>query len=79
MFGRGLRKAASSIAFTSLTDLAAFYLGSVTQIPAVRWFCLYAGTSVVFVFLMQARAVEASARCTSAVADPMVLTRQCHR
>ena len=52
---RGLSKAASSIAFTSLTDLAAFWLGSFTRIPATSWFCLYAGTAVVFVFAMQVR------------------------
>ena len=52
-FARGLGQAGSSIAFTSLTDLTAFCLGSITRIPAVRWFCLYAGVSIVMVFMMQ--------------------------
>ena len=52
--GKGLADAGSSIAFTSITDLAAFFLGSFTSIPATSWFCLYAGTAVMAVFFMQA-------------------------
>merc|ERR1711871_811870 len=38
---------------TSLSDLAAFLLGSLTRIPAVEWFCIYAAISVTIVFIMQ--------------------------
>lgn len=53
LFARGMATAGSSIGFTSVTDLVAFFLGSLTRIPAVSWFCLFAGTSVMMVFLMQ--------------------------
>ncbi|CAN0587165.1 unnamed protein product, partial [Ectocarpus sp. 12 AP-2014] len=36
-----------------MTNVAAFMLGSTTSLPAVRYFCLYAGTAILFDFMMQ--------------------------
>ena len=48
-----MSKAGGGITFTSLTDLAAFLMGSFTQIPAIHFFCLYAACAVVAVYFMQ--------------------------
>uniref|UniRef100_A0A7S2MTM1 SSD domain-containing protein n=1 Tax=Helicotheca tamesis TaxID=374047 RepID=A0A7S2MTM1_9STRA len=42
-----------SIFVTTLTTFLAFMLGSVTKIPAVRWFCFYAGPCVFIDFIYQ--------------------------
>jgi len=34
-----------SIVTTSLTDLMAFFLGSLTILPALEWFCFFAGAT----------------------------------
>lgn len=38
---------------TSLTNFSAFMLGSLTALPAVEYFCLYAGTAILFDFVLQ--------------------------
>ncbi|CAN0513627.1 unnamed protein product, partial [Ectocarpus sp. 12 AP-2014] len=40
---------------TSLTNFFAFLLGSLTSLPAVEYFCLYAATAILFDFILQAR------------------------
>lgn len=40
---------------TSMTNFFAFMLGSATSLPAVEYFCLYAGTAILFDFVMQVR------------------------
>ena len=38
---------------TSLTNFFAFILGSTTSLPAVEYFCLYAGMAILFDFFLQ--------------------------
>ena len=38
---------------SSLTNFTAFLLGSITKLPAVEYFCVYAATSILFVFILQ--------------------------
>ena len=42
-----------SILITSLTDALAFLVGSVTVLPALSWFCAFAGLGIIFCFLLQ--------------------------
>ena len=42
-----------SITMTTVTTLTAFLLGSSSNIPAVRWLCLYAATSLFAVYIYQ--------------------------
>ncbi|CAN0213748.1 unnamed protein product, partial [Ectocarpus sp. 6 AP-2014] len=58
-----LKRCGVSITYTSMTNAAAFMLGSTTSLPAVRYFCLYAGTAILFDFMMQARKKQASYAC----------------
>ncbi|CAM9351224.1 unnamed protein product, partial [Laminaria digitata] len=39
---------------TSLTNFFAFLLGSSTSLPAVEYFCVYAGVAILFDFFLQA-------------------------
>lgn len=48
-----LSHAGVSITITSLTDLVAFAVSSVTSLPALSSFCLYAALGVTFLFLFQ--------------------------
>ena len=41
-------KVGLSITVTSLTDVIAFLLGSLTIIPAIRYFCIYAALCILF-------------------------------
>jgi len=41
-----------SIVFTSLTDIIAFMFGSLTRVPALQWFTLYAASTVAWVLLL---------------------------
>ena len=45
----------SLYADTSLTNFFAFMLGSATSLPAVEYFCIYAGVAILFNFFLQAR------------------------
>lgn len=40
---------------TSLTNFFAFMLGTTSSLPVVEYFCLYAGTAILFDFFLQAR------------------------
>merc|ERR1719424_1731023 len=42
-----------SIFITSLTDAIAFLIGSATVLPALSWFCTFAGLCVVWCFIFQ--------------------------
>lgn len=42
-----------SLPDTSLTNFSAFLLGSMTKLPGVEYFCVYAATSILFVFILQ--------------------------
>lgn len=47
-----------SLSDTSLTNFSAFLLGSVTSLPAVEYFSIYAATTILFDFLLQVRAAS---------------------
>ncbi|CAN0400933.1 unnamed protein product, partial [Hapterophycus canaliculatus] len=38
---------------TSLTNFSAFLVGSITRLPAVEYFCIYAATAILFDFVLQ--------------------------
>eukprot|EP00501_MAST-03F_sp_TOSAG23-6_P000487 GSMAST32.ASY1.ANO1.501.1 assembled CDS len=40
-----------SITMTSLTDVVAFFLGMTTTLPAIRYFCVYAAFSIVYIYV----------------------------
>lgn len=42
-----------SVLITSATDALAFLVGSSTVLPALGWFCTYAGVAIIFCFLVQ--------------------------
>jgi len=42
-----------SISITTLSSTLAFLLGCITTIPAIRWLCLYAFPTIIFVLLYQ--------------------------
>ena len=42
-----------SILITSITDAIAFLVGSITVLPALSWFCVFAGLSVLICFMLQ--------------------------
>ena len=46
-------EAAVSITITSLTDILAFCVGSISPIPAIQVFCLYTGVAVFFAYIYQ--------------------------
>eukprot|EP00929_Paragymnodinium_shiwhaense_P030468 TRINITY_DN17267_c0_g1_i2.p1 TRINITY_DN17267_c0_g1~~TRINITY_DN17267_c0_g1_i2.p1 ORF type:complete len:1128 (+),score=278.62 TRINITY_DN17267_c0_g1_i2:231-3386(+) len=48
-----VRHGGLSIMITSVTDCLAFLIGSATVLPALSWFCVYAGLGVFFCFLFQ--------------------------
>lgn len=50
---QALSHAGPSITLTSLTDFAAFMIGSLTSLPALAAFCQYAAVGVVFCFILQ--------------------------
>ncbi|CAM9260832.1 unnamed protein product [Ectocarpus sp. 13 AM-2016] len=51
----GVKRCGVSVTYTSLTNFFAFMLGSMSSLPAVEYFCLYAGTAILFDFFLQAR------------------------
>jgi len=48
-----MKGGAISILITSATDALAFLVGSSTVVPALRWFCLFAGFGIIFCFIFQ--------------------------
>ena len=55
LIGRAIAEVAPSLLLTSLSETAAFLLGGVSTMPAVRTFSFYAGVAVFFNFLLQVR------------------------
>ncbi|CAN0568842.1 unnamed protein product, partial [Ectocarpus sp. 12 AP-2014] len=55
----GVKRCGVSITYTSLTNFFAFLLGSMTSLPAVEYFCLYAATAILFDFFLQMTAFVA--------------------
>ena len=53
LIGRTVGEVAPSLLLTSLSETAAFLLGGVSTMPAVRSFSFYAGVAVFFNFLLQ--------------------------
>ena len=52
---KALGEVAPSITLTALSESAAFLLGAISNMPAVRTFSLFAGTAVLLNFLFQVR------------------------
>ncbi|CAM9595580.1 unnamed protein product, partial [Laminaria digitata] len=50
----GLKRCGVSVSYTSFTNFFAFLLGSSTSLPAVEYFCIYAGVAILFDFFLQA-------------------------
>merc|ERR1711871_1666715 len=48
-----MKGGAISILITSATDALAFLIGATTVMPALRWFCLFAGMGIIFCFVFQ--------------------------
>ena len=53
IIGRAIAEVAPSLLLTSLSETAAFLLGGVSTMPAVRTFSFYAGVAVFINFLLQ--------------------------
>eukprot|EP00941_MAST-03F_sp_MAST-3F-sp1_P002455 g2455.t1 len=53
LVGRSLGTAGASILLTSVTDFAAFMIGSTTEIPALSIYCKFAAVSVMVDFIFQ--------------------------
>lgn len=50
--GHAMKVVGFSVTMTTLTDLVAFLIGSVSRFPAIQIFCIYAFFSISFAFLM---------------------------
>lgn len=48
-----LAEEGATVLFTTTTDIVAFLFGSMTQVPAVHWFTLYAAASIAFILAME--------------------------
>lgn len=57
LIGRALGEVAPSLLLTSFSETAAFLLGGISTMPAVRSFSFYAGVAVFFNFLLQVSVV----------------------
>jgi Niemann-Pick C1 protein len=53
LVGRSIAEVAPSLLLTTTSEVAAFLLGAISSMPAVRAFSLYAGVAVFFNFLLQ--------------------------
>ena len=51
--GLAMKSGGMSVLITSATDALAFMVGSATVLPALSWFCMFAGIGVVLCFLLQ--------------------------
>merc|ERR1719339_594363 len=51
---KAMSHAGVAVTVTSVTDTVAFMVGATTQVPALRWFCIYAAVGVTFVYVLQA-------------------------
>mmetsp|Transcript_7013 Transcript_7013/g.10300 ORF Transcript_7013/g.10300 Transcript_7013/m.10300 type:complete len:947 (-) Transcript_7013:35-2875(-) len=57
--GKTLAKVGSSMALASFSECLAFSLGSLTKMPAVQAFCIYAGVAILVSFILQITAFAA--------------------
>lgn len=48
---RTMRHAGVAITVTSFTDVCAFLIGATTVLPALRWFCIYAGVGILMLYI----------------------------
>lgn len=48
-----LHQAGLAVTVTSLTDVIAFVIGATTEVPALRYFCVYAAVGISIVYLLQ--------------------------
>jgi predicted RND superfamily exporter protein len=48
-----MRSGGMSVLITSATDALAFMVGSMTVLPALSWFCMFAGLGVAICFFLQ--------------------------
>jgi len=53
---KAMQRVGVSITLTSLTDIAAFLLGSMSVFPSVKYFCIYASISCFFVWALHCTA-----------------------
>lgn len=51
--GLAMKTGGMSVLITSATDALAFMVGSMTVLPALSWFCMFAGIGVVLCFFLQ--------------------------
>jgi len=51
---KAMSHAGVAVTVTSITDTVAFMVGATTQVPALRWFCIYAAVGVSSVYILQA-------------------------
>ncbi|XP_069693275.1 patched domain-containing protein 3-like isoform X2 [Periplaneta americana] len=51
--GRTMQQAGASITVTTLTDVAAFLVGSLTILPSLQSFCIYAAVGVLVTYIFQ--------------------------
>ena len=58
--GRVTGKVAPSMMLSSISESTCFFLGALTEMPAVRAFALYAGVSLLINFLLQISCKSAS-------------------
>ena len=47
-----MSKVGASVTMTTVTDVIAFAISSSTDFPAIRYFCVYALTSILFAYLL---------------------------
>jgi Niemann-Pick C1 protein len=51
--GKALSHAGVAVTITSVTDIFAFAVGSITILPGLRSFCLYASVGLLAIYLFQ--------------------------
>ena len=51
-----LRQAGTAVTMTTLTDIAAFAIGTLSPLPAIQSFCTYAAICIAIDYVLQARA-----------------------
>merc|ERR1719203_2231687 len=53
LIARTAKTGGISVLITSVTDALAFLVGSTTVLPALSWFCMWAGTGIVLCYIFQ--------------------------
>lgn len=52
--GQMLAKGGVAVSITNITDILAFLIGCVTELPGIELFCLYAFLAILFCYVYQA-------------------------